>query len=73
MKKKIIPQKDPNEMVNVWSGKTRGWDDILETFSNQGIIYKADNKKWTVKVARKDYNNAYDILCEINQMAGYGW
>ncbi len=62
-----------NEMVNVWYGKTKVWGEILETFDNQGIKYKADKKTWSIEVLRKDYSNAYAMLCELNELGGFGW
>ena len=60
-------------MKQIWCGKTKYWDEIVEAFENQGFNLKIDKKKWSIEVEDKDYNQAYSILCELNEILEAGW
>ena len=55
-------------MRQIWYGKTKYWDEIVEAFENQGFKLNVNKKQWTIEVEDKDYNQAYAILCELNEI-----
>jgi hypothetical protein len=60
-------------MRQIWYGKTKYWDEIVEAFENQGFKLNVNKKQWTIEVEDKDYNQAYAILCELNEILEAGW
>lgn len=62
-----------DDMQVVWRGKNPYWFEILDAFSAQGIRYSADRQKYVIKVAAKDYTQAYGILMELNNELEAGW
>lgn len=62
-----------NNLMTVWSGKTKHWDEIIDAFANAGIKRDVDKKTWTIKVDSDRYSEAYGILMELNSMLEAGW
>ncbi len=60
-------------MRQIWYGKTKYWDEIVEAFENQGFKLNVNKEQWTIKVEDKDYNQANAILCELNEILEAGW
>lgn len=58
-------------MMQVWSGKTKYFDEIIDTFASAGIKYEIQGN--SILVDEKDYSNAYGMLCELNSILNAGW
>lgn len=58
-------------MMQVWSGYTQYFDEILDTLASAGIEYEVEGN--SIMVDKKDYTEAYGMLCELNSILGAGW
>ena len=57
--------------MQVWSGYTEFFDEIVDTFASAGINYEVQGT--SIMVDENDYNMAYGMLCELNTILGAGW
>ena len=60
-------------MEQIWSGKTKYFDEIVDTFASAGIKYEANKKNWTISVDKDRYSEAYGMLMDLNQVLEAGW
>ena len=58
-------------MTQIWSGYTEYFDEIVDTFLCAGI--KCEIKDYTILVEDGRYNEAYGMLCELNNLLECGW
>jgi hypothetical protein len=58
-------------MVQIWSGSTPYFDEIIDTFASAGIDYEVQGD--SILVSKNDYSNAYGMLCELNSILNAGW
>jgi hypothetical protein len=58
-------------MMQIWNGYTEFFDEIVDTFASAGINYEIKGNE--ILVDKKDYNEAYGILCELNSLLEAGW
>ena len=58
---------------NIWSGRTKHFDEIADTFGCTGVAMKVDKKKWTIEVDKKRYDECYGMLMDLNSLLGAGW
>jgi hypothetical protein len=52
-------------MKQIWYGKTKYFDEIVDSLECAGIKCEVDRKAWTIKVPDKDYTRANGILKHI--------
>ena len=57
-------------MTQIWYGYTEIFDEIVDTFECAGI--KCEVKGYTISVEDKRYNEAYGMLCELNNLLEEG-
>jgi hypothetical protein len=60
-------------MVQIWSGKTDYFEEIVDTFECAGIKCEVDRKKCIISVESNRYNEACGMLYELNQLMNAGW
>jgi hypothetical protein len=60
-------------MMQIWSGKTDYFDEIVDTFECAGIKCEVDKKKWTIKVDSNRYDEASGMLMDLNSLLEAGW
>tara|TARA_B110000503_G_C7029844_1_gene363523 strand:+ start:140 stop:370 length:231 start_codon:yes stop_codon:yes gene_type:complete len=60
-------------MVEVWRGKDKYFDEIVDAIASSGIKYEVNKKAWTISVDRKDYSQANGILMDLNECLEAGW
>jgi hypothetical protein len=58
-------------MTQIWYGYTEIFDEIVDTFACAGIKYEV--KGYTISVEDSRYNEAYGMLCELNNLLDAGW
>jgi len=60
-------------MTQIWYGKTKYFDEIVDAFLSAGIKTEYNKKKKEILVEDKSVDHAHGILMELNQLLDAGW
>lgn len=69
----MIQDTGKNQMEVVWKGRTKYFDEIVDTIASAGVKYEVDKPNYIIKVEKKDVSNVNGMLCELNELLQAGW
>jgi hypothetical protein len=64
---------DNNNLYRIWSGKTKYFDEIIDSFECVGIECVVDKKAKTIHIDKKQVEHANGILMDLNEYFQAGW